>query len=289
MSADAILTWAIPAFIFMMLLEYAAWRRTPRGKGYEAKDTAASIAMGLGYFFLGLLTKAVGLAGLVWLHQFRLFDIPEVWWAWPLLILAEDHAYYWFHRVHHEVRMFWAAHVNHHSSRHYNLSTALRQSWTTPITGPIFWAPLALIGFEPMMIVLAQVISLLYQFFLHTELVDKLGPLEWVLNTPSHHRVHHGRNEQYLDKNYGGIFIIYDRLYRTFEPERETVDYGLTTNLETFNPVLIAFHEWRDMLRDAWRARGLRNTLGHVFMSPAWKPTATLTHRHTESTTPGTA
>jgi sterol desaturase/sphingolipid hydroxylase (fatty acid hydroxylase superfamily) len=220
---------------------------------------------------VSLVFKAFALGAMVWLHQFRLLDIPNAWWVWPLVIFAEDHSYYWFHRVHHEVRLFWAAHVNHHSSQHYNLSTALRQSWTTPLTGPWFWLPLPLIGFAPQMIVVAQVVSLLYQYWIHTEMIGRLGWLEAILNTPSHHRVHHGRNPQYLDKNYGGIFIIYDRLYGTFEPEAEAVDYGLTTNIETFNPVRIAFHEWAAMFRDARRAPTLGAAIGYLLRPPGWK------------------
>jgi len=273
-STRDIILWAIPWFFATMFLEGLVYRRSERtrdeGLGYLGKDTACSLAMGIGNVVAGIAFKVWSVGLLVWAYQFHLFEIPNAWWAWALLILAEDHCYYWFHRVHHEVRFFWAAHVNHHSSQRYNLSTALRQSWTTPLTGPIFWVPLALLGFRPEMIVVAQVVSLLYQYWIHTELIGRLGPLELVLNTPSHHRVHHGRNPQYLDKNYGGIFILYDRLYGTFEPEDERVDYGLTTNLATFNPVKVAFHEWLDMFRDVWRAPRLRDKLAVMFRSPAW-------------------
>jgi sterol desaturase/sphingolipid hydroxylase (fatty acid hydroxylase superfamily) len=167
------------------------------------------------------------------------------------------------------VRIGWAAHVNHHSSRHYNLSTALRQSFTTPLTGIWFWTPLPLLGFAPEHVLLAHSANLLYQFFLHTESVGSLGPVEWILNTPSHHRVHHGRNARYLDRNYGGIFIVWDRLFRTFEPESEPCDYGLTKNLETWNPIRIGFHEWVAMGREVLAARSLRSAARAVFASPA--------------------
>ena len=265
------IAWAIPVFIIAMVGEYLLLRDKDY-VGYSGKDTAASLTMGLGNFFLGLLLKALTLGVLIWMYQFRLVDVPNVWWTWPLLILAEDFCYYWYHRVHHEVRLFWAAHVNHHSSSHYNLSTALRQSWTTPLTGMLFWVPLPLLGFPPEMILGAKAISLLYQFVLHTEAVRRLGPLEWIFNTPSHHRVHHGRNAEYLDKNYGGIFIIYDRLFGTFEPERAAVDYGLTKQLTTHNPIRIAFHEWVAMFRDAARGCCWRTRISRVVRGPGWSP-----------------
>ncbi|MBN4050267.1 sterol desaturase family protein [Desulfobulbus sp. AH-315-M07] len=266
------ITYAIPVFVVAMIAECVALSRSKAETliGYSVKDTAASLSMGLGYFAIGLGIKIYTFGFLVWLYQFRFFDLPNTWWVWALLIPAEDFIYYVYHRAHHEVRFFWAAHVNHHSSRHYNLSTALRQSYTTPFTGVLFWAPLPLLGFAPEMILGAKVISLLYQFLLHTELVRKLGPLEWILNTPSHHRVHHGRNSEYLDKNYGGIFIIYDRLFGTFEAEHAPVDFGLTKQLRTFNPLRIAFHEWAAMFRDAATACCWRVSLARIFRGPAY-------------------
>ena len=264
---------SIPAFLVSILVELL-WARTkkddPQVTGYAAKDTWASLAMGLGNVGVSALTKGVQLAALVWLYQYRAFDLAGHWWAWLVLLFAEDLCYYAFHRASHEVRFLWAAHENHHSSQHYNLSTALRQSWTTPFTGPIFWMPLALCGFSPAMIMTAQAWSLLYQFGLHTEAVKTLGPLEAIMNTPSHHRVHHGSNVEYLDRNHAGIFILWDRLFGTFEPERAKVEYGLTTNIHTFNPGRIAFHEWATMGRDVRRAPRLRDKLGYVFAPPGW-------------------
>ncbi len=282
---------AIPAFIVLMVLE-GLWARRAvqegRGiRGYEGKDTAASLAMGVGNVLLSVLTKFGVVALWAYLWKFRIFTFPEeAWWSWVALFFAEDFCYYWFHRVHHEVRFFWAAHVNHHSSTHYNLSTALRQSWTTPLTGPLFWLPLPLLGFSPAMILTQQAISLLYQFWLHTEAIGKMGPFEWVFNTPSHHRVHHGRNVAYLDRNHGGILIVWDRLFGTFAEEKEQVDYGLTKNLETFHPVTIAFHEWSAIGRDVLRSRSLRDALGYVFGPPGWSPDgSTLTSRQMRQAT----
>ena len=205
------------------------------------------------------------------LYQYRLFEISPLWWSWVLLFVAEDFCYYWYHRGHHEIRFLWAAHVNHHSSTHYNLSTALRQPWTTVFTGFIFWAPLPLIGFPIEMIVVMQAISLLYQYWLHTEVIDRLGWFESIFNTPSHHRVHHGRNPQYLDRNHAGILIIWDRLFGTFEPEDEPVDYGLTKNIETYNLLKVAFHEWQAMFKDIFVVEGWKAKLGYFLQPPGWR------------------
>lgn len=263
---------AIPIFVATMWLEWTLARRRGDVRGYEGRDTAASLAMGIGNVVIAALVKAGTLGLYAWLHRFALFDIEPVGVAWVAVIVGDDFCYYWFHRAHHEVRLLWAAHVNHHSSRRYNLSTALRQSWTTPFTGVVFWAPLAVLGFPPLMILTAQGLSLLYQYWIHTELIGRLGPLEAVLNTPSHHRVHHGRNVTYLDRNYGGILIVWDRLFGSFEPEVERVDYGITRNIETYNPVRIAFHEFAAIGRDVTRARSVGEALGRIFRRPGWSP-----------------
>ncbi|HKE16811.1 MAG TPA: sterol desaturase family protein [Kofleriaceae bacterium] len=265
---SVIIAYSVPVFLALMVGEM--FLRRAGARGYERRDTLASLAMGVGNVVVAALLKVVTFAFTVWLSRFALFDLSHGWWIWLLLVPAEDLCYYAFHRAHHEVRLLWAAHVNHHSSRHFNLSTALRQSWTTPITGPIFWAPLPLLGFAPLHILTAQAVSLVYQFWLHTEHIGRLGPLEWVFNTPSHHRVHHGRNVEYLDRNYAGIFIVWDRLFGTFEPERAPVDYGLTRNLSTFNPLRVAFHEFRAIARDVVRARSLKGRLAAALAPPGW-------------------
>jgi len=269
--------YAIPFFLATLLLEHWLVRRKELAAdgqtklaGFTTKDSFASLTMGLGFLAINAGLKLLPFAGLAWLYQFRLFDIPVVWWSWVLLLVAEDFCYYWFHRLHHEVRTLWAAHVNHHSSTHYNLTTALRQSWTTPFTGFLFWVPLPLLGFPIEMILIQKSISLLYQYWLHTELIGKLDGFGVIFNTPSHHRVHHGRNPIYLDRNHAGIFIIWDKIFGTFEPEAETVDYGLTKNIHTYNPVRIAFHEWGAMLKDLWNAKSWRGRLGYLVMRPGW-------------------
>ncbi len=281
-----LIAYAIPVFLALLVAEAAlSARHRRRGQaGYEVRDTFASLAMGVGNVAVSALAKGGALALFFAAYRLSPFEQGTGPLAWALLVLLEDLCYYAFHRAHHEVRFFWAAHVNHHSSRHFNLSTALRQSWTTPFTGPWFWLPLALLGFHPLMIVTAQAVSLIYQFWIHTEWIGRLGPLEWVLNTPSHHRVHHGRNVQYLDRNYAGIFIVWDRLFGTFEPEGERVDYGLTRNLASFHPVRIAFHEWAGLLRDAMRAADWRERLCHLLLPPGWSPDgSTLTARQMQA------
>ena len=275
--------YAVPAFIALLVVESVLTARR-RVRGYEIKDTFASLAMGVGNVLVSFVSKGWSYLVFAGAASFRIAEIELTWWTLPVLIVCEDFCYYWFHRAHHEVRCLWAAHVNHHSSTRYNLSTALRQSWTTPITGPIFWAPLAIVGFDPVAILTAQSISLIYQFWIHTELIDRMGPLEAVLNTPSHHRVHHGSNVQYLDRNYAGILIVWDRLFRSFEQEGEPVKYGLTKNIRTFHPVKIAFHEWAAILRDVRRSESLAQAFGYVFQPPGWSPDrSTLTARQMQA------
>ncbi|MFC4072048.1 sterol desaturase family protein [Actinoplanes subglobosus] len=269
--------YAVPAFLLLIVMEFLSFRFLPddEERGYEARDTATSLSMGLGSQIIGVpwkLFTAVAFAGLSVISPFRLD--PTDWWVWVLLFFADDLAYYWFHRLHHEVRVLWAGHVVHHSSQFFNLSTALRQSWT-PMTALPFWLGLAALGFPPWMIFLQQSISLAYQFFLHTERIDRMWrPIEWFFNTPSHHRVHHGSNDPYLDRNYGGILIVWDRLFRSFEPEGEKVEYGLTSNIQTYNPLKVATHEYAAIWRDLRHATSWRHRAGYLFGRPGWQPSA---------------
>jgi len=263
---------AIPAFVLLMILEAVAGIFLQR-EIYTVKDAAASITMGLGSLAVEFAAKILQFAILTYLYRFAIFHIGYQWWAWALLFIGDEFSYYWFHRISHECRLFWASHVVHHSSQHYNLSTALRQTWTGSFMSFIFWLWLPIVGFAPIMIMTMKAISLLYQFWIHTELVGSLGPLEAVFNTPSHHRVHHGSNPRYIDRNHGGTLIIWDKLFGTFEPENpaDPVRFGLTRNIQTYNPVRIAFHEWAEMFRDAWHAGGWRNKLRYVFGNPGWR------------------
>ncbi|MFK4865397.1 sterol desaturase family protein [Streptomyces sp. CSMPJR101] len=267
--------YAIPAFVLLVAVEALSYRFLPDDdeRGYEVRDTATSMSMGAGSQVIALPWKAVVIVAYAALYSVAPWQLsPGSVWTWVLLFFAEDLAYYAFHRAHHRVRLLWASHVVHHSSVRFNLSTALRQSWT-PMSGLPFWMPLALLGIPPWMILLQQSISLIYQFFLHTERVDRLWrPIEFVFNTPSHHRVHHGSNNVYLDRNYGGILIIWDRLFGTFQPEGERVVYGLTKNIDTYNPLRVAFHEYTATWHDVRTATRWRDRAGYAFGPPGWAP-----------------
>lgn len=269
---------AIPVFVLMLVVEAVSFYLLPDDDelGYTKRDTATSISMGLGNVVVNIGWKLVVVAAYSAVYLVSPLRLPmDQWWVWVLLFFADDFLFYWYHRTHHTIRIFWASHVVHHSSQHYNLSTALRQPWT-PMSSLPYWLPLAAVGFPPWAILLQQSINLLYQFFIHTERVGKLwAPIELVMNTPSHHRVHHGSNAAYLDKNYGGILIVWDRLFGTFEPEGERVRYGLTKNLETYNPVRVAFHEFAAIGRDVRAATSWRDRAGYVFRGPGWQPTPT--------------
>ena len=270
-----VLYYAIPFFLMLLIAEAASFKhlRDDALIGYERRDTRTSLTMGIGNVVINVGWKAVVVVVYAALYELTPLRLdPHDWWTWVLLFFADDFAYYWFHRVSHESRVFWASHVVHHSSEHYNLSTALRQTWV-PMTYFPFWLPLLLLGFPPWMVLLAQSWSLIYQFWIHTERIRRLPrALEWVLNTPSHHRVHHGSNDQYLDRNYAGILIVWDRLFGTFIGEGERVRYGLTKNIETFNPVRVAFHEYIALAREMRRARGWRTKLALALRGPGWRP-----------------
>jgi sterol desaturase/sphingolipid hydroxylase (fatty acid hydroxylase superfamily) len=266
-------TLATPFFILAIILEIVLARLGRAKANYETRDTAASLLMGLGSTVAGLVTAGAVFAATLFVYQHRLFDIPmTAIWAWALLFLLEDLTYYWFHRLSHERRFWWAAHVNHHSSQHYNLSTALRQTWTGGVAGTwALWLPLAFLGFPPAMIAIQKGISLVYQFWIHTEAIGRMPRwFEAVFNTPSHHRVHHARNPRYLDRNYAGVLIVWDRLFGTFQPEldEEPCRYGIVKNLGDFNLLRVAFHEWAGMVRDVLTHP--RHSLGYVFGPPGW-------------------
>jgi sterol desaturase/sphingolipid hydroxylase (fatty acid hydroxylase superfamily) len=271
-----VLYYAIPFFVLLLVVEALSYRHLGEDhdlKGYGASDTRTSLTMGLGNVAINVVWKLVVVAVYAALYELTPIRLPaDNPLTWVALFLLDDLAYYWFHRVSHESRFFWASHVVHHSSEHYNLSTALRQTWV-PMTYFPFWLALPLLGFAPWMVLLAQSWSLIYQFWIHTERVRRLPRwVEALLNTPSHHRVHHGANEQYLDKNYAGILIVWDRLFGTFEPEGERVRYGLTTNIATFDPLRVAFGEYVALARDVRAARGWRLRAQVLLRGPGWQP-----------------
>jgi sterol desaturase/sphingolipid hydroxylase (fatty acid hydroxylase superfamily) len=261
--------FAIPVFIALIIIEVIINAKKNLNL-YKFKDSTANITMGLGSVVIGLLTKTFAFFVFLWIYQFRLFEIPNTWWMWALLLLADDVTFYWYHRLAHQIRFFWAAHVQHHSSEHMNFSVALRQSWGEPFIKFLFYIWLPFIGFNPVYILIMQAISLVYQFFPHTKLVGKLGPIEWVFNTPSHHRVHHATQVQYLDKNHAGILIIWDRIFGTFQKEIETPTYGLTVNINSFSPLKIASHEYISLWQDMRRSKKLSDKMKYLINPPGW-------------------
>jgi sterol desaturase/sphingolipid hydroxylase (fatty acid hydroxylase superfamily) len=264
--------YAIPFFILTVIIEVILTVKV-KLKEYDFKDSSTSILMGLGNVFLGVIAKAMVLSLFLFLYKYRIFTISFAWWSWILLLFVEDLTYYWFHRISHESRIFWASHVVHHSSKKYNLSTALRQTWSGGFYTFVFWLPLVLIGFHPVMVLVQMSISLIYQYWIHTELIKKMPKwFEAVFNTPSHHRVHHATNPQYLDRNHAGIFIIWDRLFGTFELEVEKPVYGLVKNIETYNPLKIAFNEWYQMFIDFFTSKiSILNKFKYLIKPPGWK------------------
>jgi sterol desaturase/sphingolipid hydroxylase (fatty acid hydroxylase superfamily) len=271
------LLYALPFFVLFIGVEVVAVRHAAREdlRGYDARDARTSIGMGVGSLVFSTLLKTVSLVVYVFLWTYAApWHVPaDTWWSWVLLIVLVDLAWYVTHRFSHRVRFAWAGHQAHHSSEYFNLSTAVRQKWNPWVEG-IFWLPLPLLGFTPWTIYIAFSVNLVYQFFIHTETVDKLPrPVELVMNTPSHHRVHHGSDPEYLDSNYGGIFIVWDRLFGTFVEERRRPRYGLTKPVDTYNVFRLQYGEYAAMIADVRAARGLRAKLGHVVGPPGWRPT----------------
>jgi sterol desaturase/sphingolipid hydroxylase (fatty acid hydroxylase superfamily) len=274
-----ILQFALPAVIAIATLE-ALFLAVVMRRNYNWRAYFASLADALGreyivYVFLSA-SIAAPLIRLAWEH--RLFTVPlNTATAVVVLVIGQDFCYYWFHRASHRIRWFWATHAVHHSSNELNLGASFRFGWTGRLTGAgIFYVPMIWLGFAPGPVFIAAAFGLLYQFWVHAEWIPKLGWLEYVLNTPSHHRVHHAANPEYLDRNYGGILIVFDRLFGTFVGERDDIPcrYGLVTPLLSNNPLVIGFHEWAAMARDLWQARTWRERLMHVVGPPGWRAEA---------------
>ena len=267
---------ATPVFLLFVAIEILALHVLGHDDnviGYSVKDTRTSMSMGAvavvinGVFRIFMLFVFAALYALA-----PVKFSPHDWWTWVLMLLGQELVFYAYHRASHRVRIMWAGHQVHHSSEHYNFSTALRQKWTPYFQLP-FWSILAFAGIPPWMILTGLSIDLVYQFFVHTEKIRKLPRwFEYVFNTPSHHRVHHGSDQEYLDANYGGILIIWDRLFDSFVPEGKRPTYGLTKNIETHNLLKVGFHEYGSILRDVRAAGSWRDKLGYVFGPPGWQP-----------------
>lgn len=261
----------LPVTLSFIALECLYARLALHDEAYDIKETAASVAVAIGDIASRLLTGAVAAVPLIAAWQYRLFDLPlDTWWTWLALFAGVEFCYYWFHRTSHRVRWFWATHAVHHSATRFNLSAAIRLGWTGQLSGAfVFFLPLAWIGFHPLAIAAVLGLGLLYQFFLHTHFDVSLGPLEYVLNTPRHHRVHHATNDTCLDRNYGNVLIVFDRVFGTFAnvPADEPLRFGLKGRSPTNHPLRIALGEWGILLRDVAAVRGLRAKM-KVLLSP---------------------
>lgn len=266
----------LPLFVLVAAAE-GWYLQTRRNRRYDWRAFFASLGDVLGRRLIISVVGFGAIAGVLamaWSH--RVTTVPmDRWWSWALLFLGQEFFYYWMHRADHSIRWMWATHCVHHSSNEFVLANAYRLGWTTQISGTaLFMAPLVFLGFSPAMVLSALAANLLYQYWIHTELIGRLGPLEWVLNTPAHHRVHHARNDIYLDRNFGGVLIVFDRLFGTFAEERADTpcSYGLVKPLSTNNPVRIALHGWQQLWKALCDARGLREHALALFGPPDWRP-----------------
>lgn len=275
---DDLSAFALPLYLAAIGIE-AWYARRHALDYYRLRDTLVSLSMLLASALVELLPRLLALWLIIQLHEISpLRDIVQrQWWAWLLLFFLDDFSYYCFHRCNHSVRLLWAGHVNHHSSQYLNFGTALRQGVGERIHKFVFWLWLPLLGFDAAMIITMIGLNLFYQFWIHTRSVGRLHPwIEAVFNTPSHHRVHHGSNPGYLDRNHGGVLIVWDRLFGTFSEERDDdpVRYGLTRNLHSDNPWTVLSHEYRAIARDLRRARNWRERRDCLFGPPGWRPSA---------------
>ena len=274
LAKDNLSILALPLFFLVVIIEYFVDKKHQLDL-YDKRDSRASFWMLLLTGIVEFLPKLLTFMAFYALHEWSpLRDVVQrQWWAWLLLFFLDDFSYYWFHRANHEVRLFWAGHVNHHSSQYLNFATALRQGVGERLHKFLFWLWLPLLGFDPAMIITMISISLFYQFWIHTRSVGRLHPaIEFIFNTPSHHRVHHASNVRYLDRNHGRVLIIWDRLFGTFAQERDDdpVVYGLTTNLDTDKVLWVAVHEYVAIARDLRRAGNWRDRLRYLLLAPGW-------------------
>lgn len=239
---------AIYSFAFLVEVFYSTWYKKDY---YSLRDTLVNLTLGVLAVGIRFITKGVWLALWLYLYQFAPYQISESLLSWIILFLGNEFVYYWFHRLSHENKYLWAVHVNHHSSERMNFSTAARVPFLNLILHNIFWIPLLFVGFSPTMIFMVETVSFLFSFVQHTQMIRKLPIIDIVFNTPSHHRVHHASNPEYLNKNYGNVLIIFDRLFGTFKSEEvdKQTRYGLTKNIHTYNLIKVIFHEWIELLK----------------------------------------
>lgn len=239
---------------------------------YTTKGILANIYLSALNFGLDILVRGICLLVLNYFYQFQFLEIQNVFAYWMVLLVGQDFMYYWLHRFDHFCRLFWAVHVTHHSSEEFNLTVGFRSSVFQPLYRFVYFIPLTLIGFQPMDIMFMYAATQIYGILIHTKTVNKLGVFELFMSTPSHHRVHHASNINYLDKNLGMVFIIWDKLFGTFieEDDKEVIKYGLTENIKTYNPLKMVFHEWGNILQDLRKPASLKAKFMYVFGPPGW-------------------
>ena len=260
----------LPIIYGMIALE-AIFSSLTNKSFYRLDDTLCTAGLLIGNILIGSAAKGLSFAVHIFLYQFRVIDLASLiplWLMWVLAFVLIDLVFYIYHRLSHRVRFLWAIHMSHHSSEEMNFAVSFRQAWFGPISKVPFFMVLPILGLDPLMIAVAGVISTLWGVVGHTQIIGKLGPLEWLFNTPSHHRVHHGSNPEYIDKNYGNLLIIWDRLFGTFQPEESPVNYGLVNNVNTFNPVKITFMGWNKIFLDMKKASSFRQAIDHFFGPP---------------------
>ena len=284
-------TYFVPGFILLILGETFLYQIPQKLFTKKlVKDELSSVGLGLGAFFLDFGMKAISLSYFFWIYNnFRVTDIfgienfsdfftlkwqLEHWWLWILVLIVQDFGFYWHHRLSHKIRLFWTGHVNHHSATHLSFAIALRQGWFEIIYRDIWYIPFILVGFHPIMIAMMHQINLIYQFWPHTNAIGKLGWFDKIFNSPSNHRVHHSRKIEDLDKNYGGILMIWDHLFGTYKSENEkTEEYGILHNIQTHNVFHIVFDEFGNLIKDVKSAPDLRTKLNYIFKAPGWNHT----------------
>jgi len=274
MTEFDIYAYGVP--IVLLLITAEVIYSTVNGLGlYKFRDTLAGLGLLIGNFMIGLLTKSSIFFLYIYLYQFKFITVNELlptWAVWMVTFVMIDFVYYWYHRFSHRVRFMWAVHMNHHSSEEMNFTVSLRQAWFGPITKVPFFIVMPLIGFDPIITALAGVTSTLWGVIGHTQWIRRLGVLEYILVTPSSHRVHHGSNECYIDKNYGNLLIVWDRLFGTFAEEIEPVRFGIRENVKTFNPIKITFMFWQQMVSDFKNSKNQKERFLSFFGKPEWKP-----------------
>ncbi|MGB3618343.1 MAG: sterol desaturase family protein [Catalinimonas sp.] len=267
MDLPPLILYAVPVMLSLVLLEFVVGQYRKR-KLYEGRDLLASVGIGIGNLVISAVTKLAMFAVVLFFYNLVPWQVPPAWWSYLLCFVVLDFCRYWAHRIAHEQRFLWATHVTHHSSEQYNFSVSFRLSWTQNVK-VVFFIPVALCAFHPLVFFICHQTAVLYQFWIHTELIRRMPAwFEYIFVTPSHHRVHHAVNDKYLDRNYGSTLIIWDRMFGTFQSEEEQPVYGITTPVNSYNPVYLVFHEWIDIFRDLRRARSLREARTIFFAGP---------------------